>query len=1321
MLAAALLIASWHAQTVSASWTPLQLPNLALWLDGSDAATLYQDTAGTQPITNNGAVARWNDKSGNSRNFTQSTSASRPTYVASSINARGAATFNGSTSFMTAGDRLDVGTANLTVMTVIQHANTTQSASIIAKSRYAAAAGRWGLYRIKDTSSFFAANSSQYYGASTPSRYVLNTAADVDTSARLIGFDWVRTGTTSQTLYNNGSILNSVSGHATDSTPYDSTDELWIGAYQGTTGTIPATTDSYLNGKIAEVVITATDLSTTERQALEGYLAWKWGTQAKLPLDHLFKNAPPDTTPPSIVARSPINGATSVTSYTNLSATFDKNIQKGRGTIAIRKFVDDSVVATFDIATSSRITVSGSTLTIDPANALPGLTGHYVVIDSGAIKDLLGNSYAGTSDSGSWNFTTGAADTIPPSVATLDSPPAGSTDVSGSASLVLSFDEPITKGAGNIVIRSSSDGSVVDTINVTAANVIVNGAQVTILPNVILPVAGGVYVEMDAGTFLDISGNPFGGISSASDWSFSTAPKLAIAPNQPDSVFQLSWPSSAGQNYNLRSSPNLMRWDLLQGNIPATPPINILNINPDEMKMFYTAEAAPPPFGNASFEFPMADGFLSSVAPRGWTEWDPGNVGNVGTWNPLSSDYSSIPDGENIAAIYHGTSIPQQAYGIFQAVGQNYAQNTDYQISVEVGRSATHAWPGYRIELWAGTTKIAEDDNSLTPAANTWLTSTVTCLHSASNDALIGQPLTIRLLSRGQDPNNVGAGGQFRVAFDQVSFTATPAAMSVVNSVRLVMPAQPSGVVSHLASVFGRQISQRCPAAVITEGTAPFIVEFATAADAGAEGYRIENRSGGGVRIVGGGDRGLSAGIGKFLRTSRYDQGGFTPATWRGASQPLKASRGIYFATHFHNYYHDAPIAEIQRYVEDLALWGFNELVVWYDLHHFNGKDDPAAVAFRARLRAIMVAAKQIGMDVSLTVIGNEGYANSPVELRASGVGRGGYYPCHICPHKPNFTDGGKDYILDILGHQFDWAADLSPRSLWIWPFDQGGCDTADCLPWATNGFMYCAEKVGELARLKMPGTKIFLSTWLMTGAETSTVANMVAAQPALADGLVIEGNIGPAAIGLGKPIVGFPEISMHDTFPWGGFGATPLTARAQGEWNAVKGSVSGGFPYSEGIYEDITKIAYSQFYWSDQTAAQTVREYIAFEFSPAVVDEISAVVQTLEQNHHFRWWPGKLEGVPLELNWFPSYGEAPRADPGAEQAYATMQEVNARLTPQARTSWRWRQLYLRALLDSELKTNGGSPNARCNAAFAELIQIYHAENANPHVRPPLP
>lgn len=564
-----------------------------------------------------------------------------------------------------------------------------------------------------------------------------------------------------------------------------------------------------------------------------------------------------------------------------------------------------------------------------------------------------------------------------------------------------------------------------------------------------------------------------------------------------------------------------------------------------------------------------------------------------------------------------------------------------------------------------------------------------------------------------------------------VALAAEPATGKVV---RLQLPPQAGPVVTQLARVFARQVADRCDARVVTDGDAPLVVELTTATDVGPEGFRIENRAGGGVRIGGGGDRGLVAGIGKFLRTSRYDQGGFTPGSWRGTSQPLKAARGIYFATHFHNYYHDAPVEEIGRYVEDLALWGLNELVVWYDAHHFNGVNDPEAVAFRFRLHAIMAAAKRIGMDVSLLVIGNEAYGNSPIALRAApGGGRGGYYPCAVCPSKP----AGMQYILKILGEEFDWAADLKPRSVWIWPYDQGGCGCAECKPWGSKGFMKCVEGIGKLARQKMPGTKILLSTWYLDKTELAAVMRTLGERKDLADGLVNEGNVLPAASGLAGvdqqpgaaapllrqdlPVVGFPEISMHGTFPWGGFGATPLTARAQGQWNAQKKSLAGGFPYSEGIYEDLTKVVYSQFYWKDQPAAETVKEYIAFEFSPDVVEEVAGVVKTLEQNHHMRWWPGELEGVPLEMNWLPSKGAKPQADSGAEQAYATMQQVDARLTPQARSSWRWRQLYLRTLLDSELKSNGGSPNKLCNAAFAELIQIYHAQNASGTVRPPLP
>lgn len=543
---------------------------------------------------------------------------------------------------------------------------------------------------------------------------------------------------------------------------------------------------------------------------------------------------------------------------------------------------------------------------------------------------------------------------------------------------------------------------------------------------------------------------------------------------------------------------------------------------------------------------------------------------------------------------------------------------------------------------------------------------------------------------------------------------------AAVKSVRLILPPDAGPVMGRIAKVIARQVQQRGEVNVIAGGEASLTVELAMAPGIGSEGYRIEDRPGGGVRITGSDQRGVLYGAGKFLRSSRYDQGGFTPGAWRGTSVPEKPRRGIYFATHFHNYYHEAPIEEIERYVEDLSLWGLNELVVWYDMHHFNGADAPKAVEFRKRLHDIMAAAKGVGMDVSITVIGNEAYADSPADLRAApGGGRGGYYPCAVCPSKPE----GMKYILKILGEEFDWAADLKPRSVWIWPYDQGGCGCAECRPWGSKGFMKCVAEVGRLARSKIPGVKIALSTWFIDNNEWSAIREQLARAKDLADELVFEPSNGPGVDPKdpGLPAFGFPEISMHETFPWGGFGATPLTGRAQAQWNGAKGNSSGGYPYSEGIYEDLTKVVYSRFYWNNQSAAETVKEYIAFEFSPDAVEEIAGVVGTLERNHHFRWWPGELEGVPLEMNWFPSKGAKPRADPGAEEAYAAMQRVDGLLTPQAKKGWRWRQLYLRALLDAELKANGGKPNDRCNEAFAELIEIYHAENAVGTIRPPLP
>ena len=65
-------------------WTPLDLfkgGKQGVWYDPSDLSTMFQDAAGTVPVTANGdPVALMRDKSGNNNHATQTVSAARPTY-----------------------------------------------------------------------------------------------------------------------------------------------------------------------------------------------------------------------------------------------------------------------------------------------------------------------------------------------------------------------------------------------------------------------------------------------------------------------------------------------------------------------------------------------------------------------------------------------------------------------------------------------------------------------------------------------------------------------------------------------------------------------------------------------------------------------------------------------------------------------------------------------------------------------------------------------------------------------------------------------------------------------------------------------------------------------------------------------------------------------------------------------------------------------------------------------------------------------------------------------------------------------------------------
>ncbi|MCE5326052.1 MAG: glycoside hydrolase family 20 zincin-like fold domain-containing protein [Planctomycetaceae bacterium] len=548
------------------------------------------------------------------------------------------------------------------------------------------------------------------------------------------------------------------------------------------------------------------------------------------------------------------------------------------------------------------------------------------------------------------------------------------------------------------------------------------------------------------------------------------------------------------------------------------------------------------------------------------------------------------------------------------------------------------------------------------------------------------------------------------------------------NSVRIVCNTARTPVVERAISIFERTLAERC-GMKLSDRAAACTITLATMSGLAAEGFNIAGDAAA-ITISGADERGLLYGAGKFLRDAQYGPQSFRPGAWRGTSVPAKPVRGMYFASHFHNFYHDAPVEKIQRYVEELALWGCNALAVWFDMHHFSGIDDAAAREMIARLRAVIEAANCVGMAPALTTLANEAYANSPEHLRADWTAGhdgytsppGGHYHVEICPSKP----GGLEQILKDRREMLDAFADLGIKYIWIWPYDQGGCTCKDCAPWGANGFLRNAKAYAELAAKVCPGAKIILSTWYFdhfTSGEWQGLADAFAAEKPDWTDYILADDCGsfpawPLEHGVpgGLPAVSFAEISMQGMYPWGAFGANPRPTYWQQHWNKSRNLLSGGFPYSEGIYEDINKVIQFQFGWNpDRPAADIVREYAAWEFAPEAADDAANLVTMLEQSL------GSSAGgnFPDDL-YRDDAAIYHQAKPElADAAWALAQQIDRRLPAYARKAWRWRIVYLRAALEEAIKASGGRSSPHIETLLDELIDIFHAVHAEQHVIPP--
>ncbi|MEQ1751694.1 MAG: Ig-like domain-containing protein, partial [Prosthecobacter sp.] len=113
-----------------------------------------------------------------------------------------------------------------------------------------------------------------------------------------------------------------------------------------------------------------------------------------------------DNDVPLVAALTPADGFSGFPLNSNLSIRFNELVQKGvAGTISIFNTTGNALIEAIDV-TSTQVTVSNATVTIDPTNPLVSGNTYYVQITAGAIEDVSGNDYAGFADTTTWDFTT---------------------------------------------------------------------------------------------------------------------------------------------------------------------------------------------------------------------------------------------------------------------------------------------------------------------------------------------------------------------------------------------------------------------------------------------------------------------------------------------------------------------------------------------------------------------------------------------------------------------------------------------------------------------------------------------------------------------------------------------------------------------------------------------------------------------------------------------------------------------------------------------------------------------------------------------------
>ena len=162
--------------------------------------------------------------------------------------------------------------------------------------------------------------------------------------------------------------------------------------------------------------------------------------------------------------------------------------------------------------------------------------------------------------------------------------------------------------------------------------------------------------------------------------------------------------------------------------------------------------------GNSSFENSnLADGSRTSLS-GGWT--DPNGYGEVGVWDPTTSSYTNVPDGENV--LY----VPEDNI-VAQTLSETFDAGSNYQLTLSVGNpNSSGNDDTYEVRIYSGNTLIGSASGN-EPAAGSWEDITID-VDGDSFAAADGGNIRIEL-------ENSGAytGSGTHISFDNVQLTAT--------------------------------------------------------------------------------------------------------------------------------------------------------------------------------------------------------------------------------------------------------------------------------------------------------------------------------------------------------------------------------------------------------------------------------------------------------------------------------------------------------------------------------------------------------------------